>query len=161
MIKPSRAAWLIGVQAFLSVCLILFALSGCKRNKPEAQERQPISETPDAMEIVTLQDAVNAYEAGAKGTELDKAVALFRQQSYGNDPQAQYYLGRAHYDGRGVQQSRLEAYYWWTVSARNGYLDAMNASENAGEVFNVDDQAEIENRANDWFEHVRVTPELN
>jgi hypothetical protein len=150
----------------LLLCFTLASFIGCKpkpepKSTQESQAEQGVEQVPQPRQILTLQDAIDAYESGASGERLDQAIALFRQYSYGNDPQAQYYLGKAHHEGFGVQQSKLEAYYWWTVSARNGYIDAMDAVEDAERKFNQADLEEIENRADDWEEHVRVTPEID
>ncbi|MFO8145224.1 MAG: hypothetical protein R6T89_05815 [Candidatus Syntrophosphaera sp.] len=154
-------------STILMILLVLAIFTGCKKDRPEPQASQqsqmeqsgPEDSLPE--KIGTLQDAMEAYDAGVTGERLEQAIAIFRQNAYGNDPQAQYYLGKAHHAGLGVTQSRLEAYYWWTVSARNGYLDAQDAVEDAQDKFSEEDLAEINNRANDWQEHVRVTPEID
>ncbi|MGC9362729.1 MAG: hypothetical protein ACP5F3_07365 [Candidatus Syntrophosphaera sp.] len=167
-----RIALMIGSIRFLvllalTLLFILAAITGCGKERPEPQAAPESPAEQDTLDdslpekILSLQDAIEAYESGAAGERLEQAIALFRQHSYGNDPQAQYYLGKAHHEGAGVQQSNLEAYYWWTVAARNGYIAAMDAVEDADRKFSQEDLEEIQNRADDWEEHVRVTPEID
>lgn len=166
MIKGSKR--LVFRVLFAVVIFFTFAaFTGCGKERPEPQASPESPAKQDTLDdfvpkkILTLQDAIEAYESGAVGERLEQAIALFRQHSYGNDPQAQYYLGKAHHEGIGVERSNLEAYYWWTVSARNGYIAAMDAVEDAERKFSQEDLEEIQNRADDWEEHVRVTPEID
>ena len=86
-------------------------------------------------------------------------MKVFNSQAYSNDPEAQYYLGLAIHEGKGAEQSDLEAYVWWAIAARQYHLKSMDRIENTKDLFDEEDLAEIKNRANDWAEEVRNTPE--
>jgi len=150
-----------------SIILLLIALGtlllsfGCKckvQKSPPAVE----AEAPQAASAKpqSLKEAIQLYETSFHPLDAEESVRVFYSNAYGNDPEAQYYLGLARWEGRGAEQSELEAYVWWTIAARQYHLDSMNRIENVKEIFSREDLAEIDNRAKDWAEKVRNTPEM-
>ena len=108
-----------------------------------------------AASITTLKEAVVYYKTAKAPTDLAQAVAIFQKNSYANDAVAQYYLGDAHLRGIAVEGSELEAYVWWTISARNGNQMAKQKLVGIQKLFSKTDLQEIDNRANDWVEKYR------
>ncbi len=139
-------------------------LAGCKaRQGSESAKADSLARVaPDsvvtvtapvhAASITTLKDAIVYYKTAKAPTDLAQAVAIFQKNSYSNDAVAQYYLGDAHLRGIAVEGSELEAYVWWTISARNGNQMAKQKLVGIQKLFNKTDLQEIENRANDWVE---------
>ncbi len=136
----------------LGICLTLILLWSCQKNKPEPQLADTLRQTNTAIADSTLEGAILLYQKAVTTSEQARAVELLRQQSYRNEAAAQYYLGAASFKGIGIVQSNMEAYVWWTISAGNGNAEAKKKIANAKAIFSQDDFAEINNRANDWFE---------
>jgi len=151
------AVWL------LLACLILAAAAGCKKKSPKIKDKPAIIEEEKTIshDPSNLEEAIQLYENPSSSRDLETAVNTLYQYAYGNDPEAQYYLGLARWEGNGSQQSDLEAYVWWTIAARQHHLEAMNRIEDAEALFTREELDEIANRANDWEEKVRVTPEMS
>lgn len=150
-----------------SIILLLIALFclllpfGCKRKvrkgPPAVETEVPLAASAKPS---NLKEAIYLYENSAQPLDAEEAVIVFYSNAYGNDPEAQYYLGLARSEGRGAEQSDLEAYVWWTIAARQYHLKSMDRIENVQELFGKEDLAEIDNRAKDWAEKVRNTPEM-
>lgn len=83
-------------------------------------------------------------------TSILLLIALFCQlMAYGCKREAQYYLELARLEGKDAKQNDLEAFVWWTIAARQYHLEYMNRIKNMKELFNKEDLAEINVRAND------------
>lgn len=140
-------------------CLLLSF--GCKReprkSPPATEAESPQTASPKPT---NLKEAIQLYENSSQPLDAQEAVKIFNRQAYSNDPEAQYYLGLARFEGKGAEQSDLEAYVWWTIAARQYHLKSMDRIENMHELFGKEDLAEIDNRAKDWAEKVRNTPEM-
>lgn len=158
-----RAADLRLLSLLLAVVLAFAAACKDKDQAPPPRDSLPRNEQqakPPAPALSELEAAVRLYTSSSSPQDHDKAVKVFYKYAYGNDPEGQYYLGLARWDGKGSEQSDLEAYVWWTIAARQHHLEAMNRIEDVETRFTQEWLDEINNRANDWQEKVRVTPEL-
>jgi hypothetical protein len=51
---------------------------------------------------------------------------LFDAALYGNNGEAQYYLGMMYFYGDGVNEDLEAAKKWWQKAVRNGQVDAAN-----------------------------------
>ena len=118
------------------------------------------NEEPVSLEPAKLQEAIRLYENPTSAGDAETAVKVFNQFAYSNNPEGQYYLGLARWEGKGADQSGLEAYVWWTIAARQKHQEAQKRIEDREILFNQDDLDEIRNRADDWDEKVRSMPEL-
>lgn len=148
------------IPLLVTLCLSLLLAFGCKR---EAPKMPPPAETESPQEASTipssLEEAIYLYENPSSPRDAEESVKVFSAQAYSNDPEAQYYLGLARHEGKGAGKSDLEAYVWWTIAARQYHLRSMDRIENIKDLFSEEDLAEIKNRANDWEEKIRNTPE--
>jgi TPR repeat protein len=150
------------IPLLVTLCLLLLLAFGCKREAPrmpppaETESPEVPSTTPSSLE-----EAIYLYENPSSPGDVKESVKVFNTQAYSNDPEAQYYLGLARHEGKGADQSDLEAYVWWTIAARQYHLRSMDRIENIKDLFGEEDLAEIKNRADDWEEKVRSTPEMN
>ncbi len=147
----------------VAILIPLLALAGCKVRKTAEQKPQPRKEEakPVPREPSTLEDAIRLYDNSSSARDADAAVKVFYKYAYSNDPEGQYRLGLARWEGKGSEQSDLEAYVWWTIAAQQHHLEAMNRIEDVATRFDQEWLDEITNRANDWKERVRVTPEMH
>lgn len=105
---------------------------------------------PDS--VYTLPEVVQLKDKATTTDELSKATELLRMHSYRNNPEAQYKLGEAYFTGQGVEQSNVEAYFWWTVSARYGFAPARQRIKDAHTLLSKTELQDIQNRTNDWVE---------
>lgn len=145
--------------------LVLAFAAACQEKEktaspPEQQPRGEQPAQPAPAKLSELDEAVRLYSASTSFRDQEKAVQVFYKYAYSNDPEGQYQLGLARWEGKGSQQSDLEAYVWWTIAAQQHHLEAMNRIEDVATRFDQEWLDEITNRANDWKERVRVTPEL-
>ncbi len=147
------------IPVFVLLCFLLLAF-GCKREAPRMPPPAEDQATQTASaKHTTLEGAIQLYENSSNPLDAEECVKIFNAYAYSNDPEAQYYLGLARAEGKGADQSDLEAYVWWTIAARQHHLNSMNRIENVQARFTEDELAEINNRANDWEEKIRNTPE--
>ena len=147
-----------------SLAILLLGIWGCKtkQNQPEIVDSLsvPVSENLPAGEdmaplpttVTTLEEAVALFEKAKIKSDIDIAVEKLRMYSYRNQGEAQFNLGKAYLEGKGVEKSQLEAYYWFTIAARNEYIPAKQKISTIHQHFSKSDLFEISNRADDWFE---------
>jgi hypothetical protein len=64
-----------------------------------------------------------AEQAAKRGNEAE-SVALYRKAANAGNPDAQYRLGEMSAAGKGVSQSNLEAYIWFSLAANGGHAGA-------------------------------------
>ncbi|MCB5279411.1 MAG: hypothetical protein LHW59_07830 [Candidatus Cloacimonetes bacterium] len=149
------------IPLLVALCLLLLLAFGCKKEAPRMPP-PPEAESPEAPSTIlsNLEEAIYLYENSSNPGDAQESVKVFYTQAYSNDPEAQYYLGLARSEGKGAEQSDLEASVWWTIAARQYHLRSMDKIENIKELFDEEDLAEIINRAKDWEEKVRNTPEM-
>ncbi|MCB5271278.1 MAG: hypothetical protein LHW56_05485 [Candidatus Cloacimonetes bacterium] len=149
------------IPLLVTLSLLLLLAFGCRREAPKMPPPEDAESPQEAFTIPSsLEEAIYLYENPSSPRDAQESVKVFNAQAYSNDPEAQYYLGLARHEGKGAGQSDLEAYVWWTIAARQYHLKSMDRIENIKELFGEADLAEIINRANDWEEKVRNTPEM-
>lgn len=152
-------------KAFIAcLAILLLGIWGCKtkqnqsgtvdslsvpiaENLPAGEDMAPLPTT-----VTTLKEAVALFEKAKIKSDIDIAVEKLRMYSYRNQGEAQFYLGKAYLEGKGVDKSQLEAYYWFTIAARNEYIPAKQKISTIHQHFSKSDLFEISNRADDWFE---------
>lgn len=83
-----------------------------------------LGKTPPETPPETL--VSQGYDAHKKGDDA-QAVRLWREAAEKGNAAAQYDLGWAYKNGRGVAQSDIEAVRWYRLAAEQGYADAQFA----------------------------------
>jgi TPR repeat protein len=60
--------------------------------------------------------------------QKSKCVSLAEKKATGGDPIAMEFLARRFFDGKGVDQSFQQSYYWSTIALKKGvaYLTSLN-----------------------------------
>ncbi len=111
---------MIYFKRFFLLLLLSFALSACQNEK----------EDDDDEKSMHLNRAQTAFAEG----DYETSVQLLLPLAFHGDPDAQYALGYAFYEGLGVPQDRMQAYFWIQESAMQGNSHALLALE----IFEVD-----------------------
>ena len=62
---------------------------------------------------------------------LEQAVYWFFLSADGGNPRAKYNIGLLYRDGRGLEQSDIDAVKWWKVAASEGVVSAQISLSNA------------------------------
>jgi TPR repeat protein len=68
------------------------------------------------------------HEHTSMRSQQSKCVSLAETNANGGDPVAMEFLARRFFDGKGVDQSFQQSYYWSTIALKNGvaYLTSLN-----------------------------------
>ena len=74
------------------------------------------SESDDSMAIV--EKAIKLYEGGKE--QQEQAISLFLQAAEAGNARAHFYLGQAHFTGKGVVQDEEKAIDWHKKAAKLG-----------------------------------------
>lgn len=73
-----------------------------------------------------VEDAEAAYAADQKG-DFATSMKLYQQAAAGGNAYAMYSIGLAHFDGKGVPRSYVNALTWYKQAADKGYPQAQLA----------------------------------
>ena len=111
--------------------LLTSSLSACQNEKDDEDELN--------VKSPQLTKAETAFSEG----EYETAVAYLLPLAQQGDPDAQYALGYALYEGLGVPQDRMQAYFWIQESARQGNSSALLALE----IFEMDPNLPLDHDA--------------
>ena len=139
-----------------TIILLTFLLSACQNGKKEGSEQENdedfvVDEQPldseegreeyrehqaEEAEAVALDEKAHLARAEQAFSQGDyrKAVTLLLPLAQAGNPDAQYALGYALYEGLGTPQDRMQAYFWIQESARQGNTSALLALE----IFEID-----------------------
>ena len=79
-----------------------------------------ISQSETEHETSDYQQGVEAYAAG----DYQRAANIWLIEAYEGSADAQFNLGVMYIEGRGMEQSRDEAIFWFTKAARSGHFEA-------------------------------------
>lgn len=117
-------------KRIFTIVLLSSCLSACLEEK----EDEDLNAKPSA-----LTQAETAFADG----DYQRAVAILLPLAQQGDPDAQYALGYALYEGLGVPQDRMQAYFWIQESARQGNASALLALE----IFEMDTELPMDHGA--------------
>lgn len=107
------------VKQFFCLILLTGFLSACQ-NEKEDEDENPFKDKSPAF--------IQAETAFAEG-DYQTAVSILLPLAQKGDPDAQYALGYALYEGLGVPKDRMQAYFWIQESAQQGNSSALMALE--------------------------------
>jgi hypothetical protein len=68
----------------------------------------------------------SSHSSTATATTESAQFTVLKEKADAGDPQAQYQLGNAYADGRGVKADYVEALQWWRRAAQRGHAKAQN-----------------------------------
>jgi TPR repeat protein len=117
-----------GFAAVMLICCSLIA---------QGQESEP----DDAF-----YNGIKAYRA----YEYDKAAQWFLQAAEAGDVEAQFLLGRMHYDGNSLRIDNVTAYMWFDIAAANGLPVGARYREGIAKRMSDDEVTLARQRAEDW-----------
>ena len=119
------------ILGFLAAALLSWNICAC------AQEDE--SENP-------FYKGVAAYRA----YKFDEAANWFLKAAEEGDADAQFLLGRMHYDGNSLSVDNVTAYMWFDIAAGNGVPVGARYREGIAERMTEEEIALAKQRADNW-----------
>lgn len=85
---------------------------------------------------------------------FDEAAQWFLNAAEQGDVEAQFLLGRMHYDGNSLSVDNVTAYMWFDIAGGNGLRAGVRYRDGIADRMTEDEVAEARQRANAWrIEH--------
>ena len=91
-------------------------------------------------------NGVTAYRA----FEFEEAAEWFQRAAEQGDAEAQFLLGRMHYDGNSLSIDNVTAYMWFDIAAGNGLRAGVRYRDGIAKKMTDDEVATARQRANEW-----------
>ncbi|HEC28735.1 MAG TPA: hypothetical protein ENI65_04005 [Gammaproteobacteria bacterium] len=103
----------------LCLYILISLLSSCASNP------HPVTNTleMESLDQIIFNKARSAFKSG----NFKTAVTLFEPLADNGNADAQYTMGYLYYHGKGVDRNLVKAMEWFTLSAKQGQLDAITA----------------------------------
>ena len=101
----------------------------------------------------TETDSENAFYKGVgayRARNYDKAVSWFLRAAEAGDVEAQFLLGRMHYDGNSLTVDEVTAYMWFDIAAGHGMQVGERYRNGIARRMTDEQIALAEKRADDW-----------
>jgi len=95
----------------------------------------------------------NAFYNGVKAYrayQYDEAAQWFLQAAEEGDAEAQFLLGRMHYDGNSLSIDNVTAYMWFDIAAENGLPVGMRYRDGIAKRMSDDEVRLARQRAEAW-----------
>lgn len=129
--QPGPAALRKTILGFAAFLLLACSIG------TQAQE----AESKDAF-----MNGVMAYRA----FEFEEAAQWFLKAAEQGDAEAQFLLGRMHYDGNSLSIDKITAYMWFDISAGNGLRVGVRYRDGIAKSMTEDEVATARQRADQW-----------
>lgn len=100
----------------------------------------------DAPSDSAFYNGVKAYRA----YQYDEAAKWFLQAAEAGDAEAQFLLGRMHYDGNSLGIDNVTAYMWFDIAAANGLPVGARYREGIARRMSDDEVTLARQRAEAW-----------
>lgn len=81
---------------------------------------------------------------------FDEAASLFEKAANAGDADAQFLLGRMHYDGNSLTVDDVTAYMWFDIAAHNGVRVGARYREGIAKRMSAEDIEVAKKRAQQW-----------
>ena len=94
----------------------------------------------------TFYKGVTAYRA----FKFDEAAEWFLQAAEAGDRDAQFLLGRMHYDGNSLSIDNVTAYMWFDIAAANGLPVGARYRDGIAKRMSEEEVAAAKQRAEKW-----------
>ncbi|UCD67648.1 MAG: sel1 repeat family protein [Betaproteobacteria bacterium] len=91
-------------------------------------------------------NGVTAYRA----FEFEEAAEWFLKAAEQGDAEAQFLLGRMHFDGNSLSIDNVTAYMWFDIAAGNGLRAGMRYRDGMARKMTDDEVATARQRADQW-----------
>jgi TPR repeat protein len=101
-------------------------------------------QTEDSAEA--FYNGVTAYRA----FEFEEAAEWFLKAAEQGDAEAQFLLGRMHYDGNSLSVDNVTAYMWFDIAAGNGLRVGVRYRDGIAKRMTDDEVATAKQRADQW-----------
>ncbi|UCH49286.1 MAG: sel1 repeat family protein [Betaproteobacteria bacterium] len=99
------------------------------------------------------EDAKNAFFNGVtayRGFQFEEAAEWFLKAAEQGDAEAQFLLGRMHYDGNSLSIDRVTAYMWFDIAAANGLRAGVRYRDGIAKKMTEDEVATARQRSEEW-----------
>jgi len=107
------------------------------------------------------EDSANAFFNGVtayRAFEFERAAEWFLKAAEHGDAEAQFLLGRMHYDGNSLSIDNVTAYMWFDIAAGNGLRAGVRYRDGIAKRMTDDEVATARQRADQWrSEHPSAT----
>lgn len=100
----------------------------------------------EAVSDNAFYEGVSAYRA----RNYDEAVDWFVQAAEAGDVEAQFLLGRMHYDGNSLTVDQVTAYMWFDIAAENGMRVGARYRNGIAKDMTEDEVTLAKKRADEW-----------
>lgn len=107
------------------------------------------------------EDSKNAFYKGVvayREFKFDEAAQYFNQAAEAGDVEAQFLLGRMHYDGNSLSVDRVTAWMWFDISAQNGLRAGERYRDGLAKRMSEEEVALAKRRADEWRQAHPATP---
>ena len=81
---------------------------------------------------------------------FEEAAQWFLKAAEQGDAEAQFLLGRMHYDGNSLSVDDVTAYMWFDIAAGNGLRVGVRYRDGIAERMTADEVTTAKQRANEW-----------
>jgi TPR repeat protein len=98
-------------------------------------------------------DTVNAFYNGVtayRAFEFDEAARWFLLAAEAGDVEAQFLLGRMHYDGNSLSVDNVTAYMWFDIAAHNGLPVGARYRDGIAERLSAEEILLAQQRSAEW-----------
>jgi TPR repeat protein len=125
-------------------------VSEAKAAKENQKEQPGETQLAARVEAVPMAAQLDAGLAAYLARDYRTAMAKWLPPAEANHAEAQFYVGGLYRDGSGVAVDLAEAYFWWSLAARQGhgrakrYLEALESELLPAEL------AQAKRRSDDW-----------
>ena len=99
-------------------------------------------------------NGVTAYRA----FEFEEAAEWFLKAAEQGDAEAQFLLGRMHFDGNSLSIDNVTAYMWFDIAAGNGLRAGVRYRDGIAKKMTEDEVATARQRADAWRSEHPPTP---
>ena len=109
-----------------------------------------ISSTPGQAQGDEPKDAFYNGVTAYREFRFEDAAQWFLKAAEQGDAEAQFLLGRMHYDGNSLSVDNVTAYMWFDIAAGNGLRAGVRYRDGIAERMTEDEVAAARQRADAW-----------
>ncbi|WP_416899049.1 MAG: tetratricopeptide repeat protein [Minwuia sp.] len=111
------------VRAGLVATAAMLAVSGCAE-PPKQTTAAPVRPVIQKPNVVNVNQARRILDSGTSAAAYSQAVALLRPEAEKGYPDAQFLLGRAFWEGKGVERDPVRAVQLFESASSRGHVEA-------------------------------------
>lgn len=113
-----------------------------------------VAQAQDTQSEEAFFEGIKAYRA----FEFDQAAQWFQRAAEAGDADAQFLLGRMHYDGNSLSVDNVTAYMWFDIAAENGLYAGARYREGISQRMSTDEIELAKQRSEAWRQMHATSP---